>query len=64
MARSSPTQQKRQRENKLREKAQLKRELRQQRRAEKKRARPQEDQGLVEQSVSAGSGNANELVSK
>jgi hypothetical protein len=61
MARSSQTQQKRQRENKLREKAQLKRELRQQRQAEKKRARPQEDQALVEQSVSAGSGNANEL---
>ena len=61
MARSSQTQQKRQRENKLREKAQLKRELRQQRQAEKKRARPQEDQGLIEQSVSAGSGNANEL---
>ena len=36
MSRSSQTQQKRQRENKLREKAQLKRERRQQRQAEKK----------------------------
>ena len=61
MARSSQTQQKRQRENKLREKAQLKRELRQQRQAEKKRAQLQEDQASIEQSVSAGSGNANEL---
>jgi RNA recognition motif-containing protein len=61
MARSSQTQQKRQRENKLREKAQIKRELRQQRQAEKKREQAQEEQALVEQSVSAGSGNANEL---
>jgi hypothetical protein len=61
MARSSPTQQKRQRENKLREKAQLKRELRQQRQAEK-RARALEDPASVEPSVSAGTGNATSSV--
>jgi hypothetical protein len=38
MAKSSPTQQKRMRENKVREKARLKREQRQERRDEKKRA--------------------------
>ena len=40
MSRSSQTQQKRQRENKLREKAQLKRERRQQRQTEKKLGQP------------------------
>src|SRR6516162_9323434 len=61
MRRSIPTQQKRQRENKLRERAQLKRELRQQRQAEKKRAQAQEDQPLSEQPVSEESTDANEL---
>jgi hypothetical protein len=49
MARSGQTQQKRQRENKLREKAQLKRDRRQQRQAEKKRPRAQEDRLLSDQ---------------
>jgi len=49
MARSGQTQQKRQRENKLREKAQLKRDRRQQRQAEKKRTQAQEDQLLNDQ---------------
>jgi hypothetical protein len=53
MARSSQTQQKRQRENKLREKAQLKRDRRQERQAEKKIARAQEPQPLDEPLVSA-----------
>jgi RNA recognition motif-containing protein len=61
LGKSNQTQQKRQRENKLREKAQLKRELRQQRQAEKKRAQAQEDQPQSEQPVSAESTDANEL---
>ena len=60
MARSSQTQQKRQRENKLREKAQLKRERRQQRQADKKRGLPQEDLSFNEQPVSAESADASE----
>jgi cold-inducible RNA-binding protein len=46
MSRSSQTQQKRQRENKLREKAQLKRERRQQRQAEKKISQSQGGQAV------------------
>ena len=53
MARSSQTQQKRQRENKLREKAQLKRDRRQQGQAEKKLAQVQELTPLYEPPVSA-----------
>jgi hypothetical protein len=53
MARSSQTQQKRQRENKLREKAQLKRERRQQRQAEKKRVQGPGGEGLHDQRVPA-----------
>jgi cold-inducible RNA-binding protein len=53
MARSSQTQRKRQRENKLREKAQLKRERRQQRQAEKKKAQEAGDQPLGDQAFSA-----------
>jgi hypothetical protein len=49
MAGSGQTQQNRQRENKLREKTQLKRELRQQRQVEKRRTQMQEDQPLGEQ---------------
>src|SRR6266566_7486479 len=49
MARSSQTQQKRQRENKLREKAQLKRERRQQRQAEKKLGRAEGGQAADDQ---------------
>ena len=49
MARSSQTQQKRQRENKLREKAQLKCERRQQRQAEKKRVQGPGVEGLHHQ---------------
>jgi cold-inducible RNA-binding protein len=52
MARSSQTQQKRQRENKLREKAQLKRDRRQERQAEKKRVQ-EEGQPLSDLLVSA-----------
>ena len=52
MARSSQTQQKRQRENKLREKAQLKRERRQQRQAEKKRSQSQDNLSLGQEPVS------------
>jgi hypothetical protein len=47
----SPTQKKRLRENKLREKAQLKRDRRQQRQAEKKAAQAQESQELNERVV-------------
>ena len=61
LGKSNQTQQKRQRENKLRERAQLKRELREQRQAEKKRAQAQEDQPLSEQPVSAESTDVNEL---
>jgi len=61
MARSSQTQQKRQRENKLREKAQLKRELRQQRKDEKKRAQAQ-DQTSGEQPFALETRDANELA--
>jgi len=53
MARSSETQQKRQRENKLREKAQIKRERRQQRQAEKKRVQGPGGDGLNDQPVPA-----------
>jgi len=53
MARSSETQQKRQRENKLREKAQLKRERRQQRQAENKRAQGPGVEGLHHRLVPA-----------
>src|SRR5438105_1575435 len=65
MARSSQTQQKRQRENKLREKAQLKRDRRQQRQAEKKLAQAQEPQALNESflSVEATDGNLPALES-
>ena len=49
MARSRETQQKRQRENKLREKAQLKCERRQQRQAEKKRVQGPGVEGLHHQ---------------
>jgi RNA recognition motif-containing protein len=49
MSRSSQTQQKRQRENKLREKAQLKRERRQQRQAEKKVSQVQGDKPAGDQ---------------
>src|SRR6266568_9098895 len=52
MARSSQTQQKRQRENKLREKAQLKRDRRQERQAEKKRVQ-EEGEPLSDLLVSA-----------
>ena len=62
MARSSQTHQKRQRENKLREKAQFKRELRQQRKAEKKQAQAQEDQPSSEQPFSTETRDANELA--
>jgi hypothetical protein len=53
MAGSSPTQKKRLRENKLREKAQAKRDRRQQRQAEKKLAQAQQPQRLNEPFVSA-----------
>ena len=62
MARSSQTHQKRQRENKLREKAQLKRELRQQRKAEKKRPQTQEAQPSSEHPFSTEIRDANELA--
>lgn len=60
MARSSQTQQKRQRENKLREKAQLKRERRQQRQAEKKRSQSQDDLSLGQEPVSGEGADAAE----
>jgi hypothetical protein len=50
MARTNPTAKKRQRENKLREKAQLKRERRQQRRVEKKDRQTPEAEGIGPQS--------------
>lgn len=53
MAGSSPTQKKRLRENKLREKAQIKRDRRQQRQAEKKLAQAQQPRQLTEPFVSA-----------
>jgi len=61
MTRGIQTQKKRQRENKLREKAQLKRELRQQRQAEKKRSQALAEQGLGEQLVPAENADRNEL---
>jgi hypothetical protein len=65
MAKSGETQQKRQRENKLREKAQLKRERRQQRQAEKKRVQGPGVEGLHHQLVPAeiepANGNESDL---
>lgn len=62
MARSIPTQQKRQRENKLREKAQLKREQRQQRQADKKLMQAQGDGSPVDQAVSVEGGDGIEPI--